>query len=93
MDRKISAPSHSKDRDARTRKSKKVEIMILRKGIASVAISWLIVIAASPVFAQPLEKIRIAYGARGIPFLSTFLAKELGFYERHGLQDGTLPAA
>jgi NitT/TauT family transport system substrate-binding protein len=30
--------------------------------------------------------VRIAYGARAIPFLPTFLAKEMGFYDRQGLQ-------
>lgn len=61
---------------------------MMRKAILSMSVPWLLllVVSPSPIFAQPLEKIRIAYGARGIPFLPTFLAKEMGFYERRGLQ-------
>ncbi|OGQ83359.1 MAG: hypothetical protein A3F90_07995 [Deltaproteobacteria bacterium RIFCSPLOWO2_12_FULL_60_19] len=35
--------------------------------------------------AQGLEKIRIVYASRGLPFLSVFVAKEKGFYLKQGL--------
>jgi len=35
--------------------------------------------------AQGLEKIRIVYASRGLPFLSPFVAKEKGFYLKQGL--------
>ncbi len=54
---------------------------MMRKAILSMSVPWLLLLVVSPslIFAQPLEKIRIAYGARSIPFLPTFLAKEMGF--------------
>jgi ABC-type nitrate/sulfonate/bicarbonate transport system substrate-binding protein len=55
-------------------------------GVCSFFLLFTLLIAPSPAFSQPLEKVRIAYGARAIPFLPTFLAKEMGFYERQGLQ-------
>ena len=35
--------------------------------------------------AQGLEKVRIVYASRGLPFLSPFVAKEKGFYLKQGL--------
>jgi ABC-type nitrate/sulfonate/bicarbonate transport system substrate-binding protein len=36
-------------------------------------------------FSQGLEKIRIVYASRGLPFFSAFVAKEMKFYQKHGL--------
>lgn len=33
-----------------------------------------------------MEKIRIVYASRGLPFLSAFVAKEMTFYQKHGLE-------
>jgi NitT/TauT family transport system substrate-binding protein len=41
--------------------------------------------AASHLFAQEFEKVRIVYASRSIPFLSSFVAKEKNFYRNHGL--------
>jgi NitT/TauT family transport system substrate-binding protein len=42
-------------------------------------------LAAGPLAAQELEKIKIVYASRSVPFLSAFVAKEKKFYQRHGL--------
>ena len=39
-----------------------------------------------PSFGQGLEKIRIVYASRGLPFFSAFVAKELKLYQKHGLE-------
>lgn len=39
-----------------------------------------------PAIGQGLEKIRIVYASRGLPFLSAFVAKEMKFYQKHGLE-------
>lgn len=36
--------------------------------------------------AQTPEKIRIVYASRGLPFFSAFVAKEMKFYQKHGLE-------
>ncbi|HYA30457.1 MAG TPA: ABC transporter substrate-binding protein [Acidobacteriota bacterium] len=36
--------------------------------------------------AQGLEKVRIVYASRGLPFFSAFVAKEMKFYQKHGLE-------
>lgn len=41
--------------------------------------------SAAPVFAQGLEKVKVVYASRSIPFLSAFVAKEKGFYQKYGL--------
>jgi ABC-type nitrate/sulfonate/bicarbonate transport system substrate-binding protein len=41
--------------------------------------------AANHASAQEIEKVRIVYASRSIPFLSSFAAKEKGFYRNHGL--------
>ena len=43
------------------------------------------VAAANYASAQELEKVRIVYASRSIPFLSSFVAREKGFYRSHGL--------
>lgn len=45
----------------------------------------LLIAVSSEVFAQELEKVRIVYASRGIPFLSSFVAKGKNFYRSHGL--------
>ena len=52
--------------------------------------AWLlilgIVVTPARVVAQNLEKIKIVYASRGLPFFSAFLAKEMNFYLKHGLE-------
>src|SRR5258706_6331904 len=36
-------------------------------------------------FAQAPEKVKIVYASRSIPFFSAFVAKEMNFYAKHGL--------
>lgn len=43
--------------------------------------------------AQELEKIKIVYASRGMPFLSAFVAKEKRFYQRHGLDAEVIQVA
>jgi ABC-type nitrate/sulfonate/bicarbonate transport system substrate-binding protein len=43
------------------------------------------VAAAHDAFAQDLEKVRMVYASRSIPFLLSFVAKEKSFYRRHEL--------
>ncbi len=45
-----------------------------------------IVVTPARVVAQNLEKIKIVYASRGLPFFSAFLAKEMNFYLKHGLE-------
>jgi ABC-type nitrate/sulfonate/bicarbonate transport system substrate-binding protein len=51
----------------------------------SLTIVALLLMARSLADAQELEKVRIVYASRSIPFLSSFVAKEKGFYRSHGL--------
>ena len=44
-----------------------------------------ILLISPAVFAQAPEKIKIVYASRGLPFFSAFVAKEMNFYARHGL--------
>jgi len=37
-------------------------------------------------FGQGLDKVRIVYASRGLPFFSAFVAKEMRFYQKHGLE-------
>ena len=52
--------------------------------------AWLlilgIVVTPARVVAQNLEKIKIVYASRGLPFFSALLAKEMNFYLKHGLE-------
>jgi NitT/TauT family transport system substrate-binding protein len=51
--------------------------------------SILLLVAAflpSSAFAQSMEKIKIVYASRSFPFLSAFVAKEMGFYAKQGLE-------
>jgi ABC-type nitrate/sulfonate/bicarbonate transport system substrate-binding protein len=41
---------------------------------------------AGPISAQSLEKVKIVYASRSLPFLSAFVAKEKNFYLKHGLE-------
>lgn len=43
--------------------------------------------------AQELEKIKIVYASRGIPFLSSFVAKEKKIYQRYGLDADVVQVA
>src|SRR5713226_4193804 len=43
--------------------------------------------------AQELEKIKIVYASRSIPFLSSFVAKEKKFYQRYGLDADVVQVA
>jgi ABC-type nitrate/sulfonate/bicarbonate transport system substrate-binding protein len=36
--------------------------------------------------AQGMEKVRIVYASRGLPFFSAFVAKEMKFYQKRGLE-------
>jgi ABC-type nitrate/sulfonate/bicarbonate transport system substrate-binding protein len=52
-------------------------------------LSFLIValfVAPLTLLGQGLEKVRIVYASRGLPFLSAFVAKEMKFYQKHGLE-------
>jgi ABC-type nitrate/sulfonate/bicarbonate transport system substrate-binding protein len=46
----------------------------------------LMLVAPWPALGQGVEKIRIVYASRGLPFLSAFVAKEMRFYQKHGLE-------
>ncbi|HEX9453027.1 MAG TPA: ABC transporter substrate-binding protein, partial [Candidatus Binatia bacterium] len=35
---------------------------------------------------QGFEKVRVVYASRGLPFFSAFVAKEMRFYQKHGLE-------
>lgn len=45
----------------------------------------LVLTASSRSIAQETERVRIVYASRSIPFLSSFVAQEKGFYRTHGL--------
>ena len=47
--------------------------------------AFLVSTLTSAVFAQGLEKIKIVYASRGLPFLSAFVAKQMNFYSKQGL--------
>jgi NitT/TauT family transport system substrate-binding protein len=51
------------------------------------------VLPAGPLAAQELEKIKIVYASRSVPFLSSFVAKEKKFYQRHGLDAEVIQVA
>ena len=46
----------------------------------------LMLVAPWPALGQGVERIRIVYASRGLPFLSAFVAKEMKFYQKHGLE-------
>jgi ABC-type nitrate/sulfonate/bicarbonate transport system substrate-binding protein len=56
-----------------------------RLGCLSILIVALFV-APLTVFGQGLEKVRVVYASRGLPFFSAFVAKEMKFYQKHGLE-------
>jgi ABC-type nitrate/sulfonate/bicarbonate transport system substrate-binding protein len=45
-----------------------------------------IILAPAAGYAQAPEKIKIVYASRGLPFFSTFVAKEMNFYAKQGLE-------
>ncbi|MGH7768165.1 MAG: ABC transporter substrate-binding protein [Candidatus Binatia bacterium] len=51
---------------------------------------WILLLIAallpSAGFAQSMEKIKIVYASRSLPFFSAFAAKELNFYQKQGLE-------
>jgi len=65
------------------------------KRYASLVASCIFVILAghTGASAQSLEKVRIVYASRGLPFLSAFVAKEKGFYLKQGLDVDLVQAA
>lgn len=46
----------------------------------------LLLVGPWPALGQGIEKIRVVYASRGSPFLSAFVAKEMKFYQKHGLE-------
>jgi hypothetical protein len=52
--------------------------MLVRKIFFTIAVAFYVVFA-DRLSAQELEKVRIVYASRSIPFLSSFVAKEKGF--------------
>jgi len=52
--------------------------------------AWLLLAAAvfvpARALAQSVEKIKIVYASRGLPFFSAFVAKEMNFYAKQGLE-------
>jgi ABC-type nitrate/sulfonate/bicarbonate transport system substrate-binding protein len=55
-----------------------------RSGFAWVLLLAVFLIPASAL-AQSMEKIKIVYASRGLPFFSAFVAKEMNFYAKQGL--------
>ncbi|MGH7832930.1 MAG: ABC transporter substrate-binding protein [Candidatus Binatia bacterium] len=51
------------------------------------------VLPAGPLAGQELEKIKIVYASRSVPFLSSFVATEKKFYQRHGLDAEVIQVA
>jgi ABC-type nitrate/sulfonate/bicarbonate transport system substrate-binding protein len=56
-----------------------------RSGFAWVLLLAVFLIPASAL-AQSMEKIKIVYASRGLPFFSAFVAKEMNFYAKQGLE-------
>ena len=52
-----------------------------------------ILLPTGRVAAQELEKIKIVYASRGMPFVSAFVAKEKKFYQRYGLDAEVIQVA
>ena len=52
------------------------------------AITLLLVLGQTPQAQErvPVEKIRITYASNSLAFLVTFVAKDRGFYAKHGLE-------
>src|SRR5512147_762044 len=46
----------------------------------------LMLVAPWPALGQGVDRIRIVYASRGLPFLSAFVAKEMKLYQKHGLE-------
>ena len=45
-----------------------------------------LLVTPTAVLSQSLEKVKIVYASRGLPFFSAFVAKEMNFYLKHGLE-------
>jgi ABC-type nitrate/sulfonate/bicarbonate transport system substrate-binding protein len=56
-----------------------------RSGFAWVLLLAVFLIPASAL-SQSMEKIKIVYASRGLPFFSAFVAKEMNFYAKQGLE-------
>jgi ABC-type nitrate/sulfonate/bicarbonate transport system substrate-binding protein len=56
-----------------------------RSGFAGLVLLAAFLIPAS-VLAQNMEKVKIVYASRGLPFFSAFVAKEMSFYAKQGLE-------
>jgi ABC-type nitrate/sulfonate/bicarbonate transport system substrate-binding protein len=56
-----------------------------RSGFAGILLLAVFLIPASAL-AQSMEKIKIVYASRGLPFFSAFVAKEMNFYAKQGLE-------
>jgi ABC-type nitrate/sulfonate/bicarbonate transport system substrate-binding protein len=56
-----------------------------RSGFAGLLLLAVFLIPASAL-AQSMEKIKIVYASRSLPFFSAFVAKEMNFYARQGLE-------
>jgi hypothetical protein len=41
---------------------------------------------ACTCFGTGLGKVRVVYASRGLPFFTAFVAKEMRFYQKHGLE-------
>ena len=59
--------------------------MLKRRARCLAGLSLFVLLLPQIGIAQGLEKIRIVYASRGLPFFSAFVAKELKFYQKHGL--------
>jgi ABC-type nitrate/sulfonate/bicarbonate transport system substrate-binding protein len=59
--------------------------MLKRRARCLAGLSLFVLLLPQMGIAQGLEKIRIVYASRGLPFFSAFVAKELKFYQKHGL--------
>jgi ABC-type nitrate/sulfonate/bicarbonate transport system substrate-binding protein len=46
---------------------------------------FIVLLAPARAVAQTAEKIKIVYASRGLPFFSAFVAKEMNFYAKQGL--------
>jgi ABC-type nitrate/sulfonate/bicarbonate transport system substrate-binding protein len=60
----------------------------MRVGVVSYLSLFLTGILLLPIsgLAQSLEKVRIVYASRGLPFFSAFVSREKNFYQKHGLE-------
>lgn len=62
-----------------------MKILIRSLRLLAVLIAALVIIAAR-ARAQTIEKVRIAYASNSLAFLVPFVAKDRGFYTKHGIE-------